>query len=140
MEWDLSDKNFPDVEIKENHVYALSKWIEKILEMSKNYEGEWDVLIADEWPNEPYTRLIGNLQKRVDAVGSDIGFRVIAYLENGGIKCDADNRPLIKRWLEEAMKLKDTKSMLETTVQENPFEIRLTIYADENSDHISVSF
>ena len=140
MEWDLSDEHFPDIEIKENHIYALSKWIEKILEMSKNYDGEWNVLIADEWPNEPYTRLIANLQKKEEAVGNDIGYRVIAYLENGGIKCDHDNRPLIKKWLEEAVKLEDTKNILDAMNQENPFEIRLTIYADESSDHIPIRF
>jgi len=131
MDWDLSDIHYPQLEIKQNHVDGLSAWLEKIAELAVDYDGEWNVLIADLWPNDNRSRLIGHVQMKNVEIGYDTGYRVCAYLENGGIDGESgDDIPLVKEWLTSALAIERTNSKLRKLAQKNPFEIRLSIWGE----------
>lgn len=142
MNWDLSGKDYPQIEIKKNHCDGLSAWLEKIAELAESYGGEWNVLVADLWPNENMSRLIGHVQMNNVDIGYDTGFRVCAYLENGGIEGDAgDDIPLIRAWLKSAVAMQKTNNKLTDLAQKNPFEIRLSSWGEgEISDAIAIEF
>lgn len=127
MTWDESDLHYPQIKIDNNHVEGLSKWLEKIATMAPAYEGDWNVLIADIWPNDNYSRLIGHVQMSDVAIGYDTGYRVCAYLSQGGIVGDyGDDTDLIKQWLQDAASNPQTNKALSTLNQSNAFDIRLT--------------
>jgi hypothetical protein len=131
MKWDYSDEHYPQIFIKDDHVAGLSLWLEKIAELSSQYKGDWNVLIADMWPNEDMTRLIGHVQMRDVGVGYDIGYRVCAYLENGGIiGYKGDDKPLIQKWLAEAASTAKTQATLKALMLKNAFDIRLTDHGE----------
>ncbi len=94
------------------------------------------------WPNEGMDRLIGHVQMNDVAVGYDTGYRVCAYIENGGIiGYKGDDRPLMKTWLEAAVQTEKTRSVLKTLAKTNPFEIRLTSYGENPiSEAIKIKF
>ena len=72
-------------------------------------------------------RLIGHVQMNDVALGYDTGFRVCAYLRNGGIVGEAgDDTELIKNWLESSVKEKSTAQALKLISTEKRFEIRLS--------------
>ncbi len=131
MEWDLSDKDYPQIEIRQDHVNGLSAWLEKIAELALIYGGEWNVLVTDLWPNDSRSRLIGHVQMKNVAIGYDTGYRVCANLENGGIVGDSgDDIPLIRKWLKSAVAEEKTSSKLGKLAQKNPFEIRLSSWGE----------
>ena len=126
MKWDLSEENYPQIEITENHVVGLAEWLNKIVELIPKYEGDWNVLIADLWPNEYKDRLIGHVQMSDVATGYDTGFRVCAYLSNGGIVGDIDvDAEIVKKWLEQSVKELNASVVLKNLSKGKPFEIRL---------------
>ena len=131
MTWKLTDAHYPQIDIHSDHAAGIGTWLEKITELAPQYEAAWNVLIADLWPNEGMSRLIGHVQMNDVAVGYDTGYRVCAYLENGGIVGhrvhNGDDIPLIQKWLSEAVKHPKTKTALSALSQTNPFEIRLTL-------------
>jgi len=127
MEWNTQEDDYPQIDINDDHIAGLSLWLEKIAELTHIYDGEWNVLIADLWPNDNYSRLIGHVQMANVAIGYDTGFRVCAYLKNDGIVGDSgDDRPLIRQWLKVAAANTKTKAILTELNQSNPFEIRLS--------------
>jgi len=85
MTWDYSDDHYPQIRLNDFHVAGLAKWLEKIADLAPHYEGAWNVMIADIWPNDNYSRLIGHVQMDDVSVGYDTGYRVCAYLSGGGI-------------------------------------------------------
>ncbi|WP_299948022.1 hypothetical protein [uncultured Microbulbifer sp.] len=91
MNWELSNVDYPQIDIKQNHVEGLSMWIEKIAELALTYGGVWSTMVVDLWPNDNYSRLIGHVHMKDVAIGYDTGFRVCVYLENGGTKGDSGN-------------------------------------------------
>ena len=126
MNWDLTEQNYPQIEINENHVAGLSAWLTKIIELIPEYEGDWNVIVADLWPNEGMSRLIGHVQMNDVATGYDTGYRVCAYLKNGGILgYDGDDTQLIKNWLELSAKEPSTATLLKDLSVKNNYEIRL---------------
>ena len=129
MTWDLSDAHYPQINIKTDHVADLSKWLAKIAELTAQYEGDWNVLICDIWPNDRMSRLIGHVQMDDVAIGYDTGFRVCAYVKDGGIEGDEGNDlPRFEDWLTAAAKTDKTQKLLRDLDKKNPFEIRLTEY------------
>ncbi len=142
MKWDLTEDNYPDIELKKNHIIGLSIWLEKIMELTSVYGGEWDTLVADLWPNDNYSRLIGHVQMKNVVIGYDTGFRVTAYLENGGIEGDTgDDISLIKKWLKSAVSHEKTYNKLVKLSKENTFEIRLTSWGEGDiNDAIEINY
>lgn len=142
MTWDYSDEHYPQIDIKHDHIAGLSLWLEKIAELSSQYKGEWNVLIADMWPNDPMTRLIGHVQMRDVAVGYDTGYRVCAYLSGGGIiGYKGDDKPLIEKWLTAAANAPKTRILLKTLAEKNTFDIRLTDHGEGKiDDAIKIEF
>ncbi len=131
MTWDYSDDHYPQIRFSDNHVAGIAKWLEKIVELAPQYKGAWNVMIADIWPNDNYSRLIGHVQMDDVSVGYDTGYRVCAYLSGGGIVGDSgDDSPLIMDWLNQAVKTPNTQKTLETLNRTHPFDIRLTICGD----------
>jgi len=131
MKWDLTDLAYPQIDIHQDHIEGLSKWVNKIAQLASEHGGEWNVLVGDLWPNEPDSRLIGHVQMSNVAVGYDTGFRVCAYLENGGIVGDSgDDLPLIREWLTEAVAASETNSILNKLADENEFRIQLTKWGE----------
>ncbi len=129
MTFDLTEPDYPQITIKDDHVLGISMWVEKMIEMtdSSHSKGEWNVMVADIWPNDKYSRLIGLVQMSNVAVGYDTGFRVCAYLSNGGIVGDSgDDMPLIKSWLNTAIATPRVQAALTKRSGPRPFEIRLT--------------
>ena len=112
------------------------------MELALIYDGEWDTLVADLWPNDNYSRLIGHVQIKNEAIGCDTGFRVTAYLENDGIEGDSgDDIPLIKKWLKSAVLHEETQNKLAKRFKENTFEIRLSSWGEGNiNDAIKIEF
>ncbi len=47
MTWDLSDAHYLQIDIHSNHAAGIGTWLEKIAELAPQYEGAWNVLIAD---------------------------------------------------------------------------------------------
>jgi len=142
MTWNLSEEDYPQIKIHENHVLALSSWIEKILELTSVFPGAWNVLVADLWPNNGKSRLIGHVQMNDVAIGYDTGFRVCAYLEGNEIKGDeSDDIPLVKQWLSDAVLQEQTKIKLQSITKSNKFEIRLTCWGEGKiKDGIQIKF
>lgn len=142
MTWDTSDEHYPQIDINDDHVAGLSLWLEKIAEMSSHYKGEWNVLIADMWPNDRMTRLIGHVQMRDVSVGYDTGYRVCAYLEGGGIiGYKGDDTPLIEKWLTAAAATPKTRGLLKALAENNAFDIRLTDHGEGKIDEaIKIDF
>ena len=142
MTWNLSEEDYPQIKIHEHHVLALSSWIEKILELTSVFPGAWNVLVADLWPNNGRSRLIGHVQMNDVAIGYDTGFRVCAYLEDNGIKGDeGDDIPLVKQWLSDAVLQEQTKIKLQSITKSNKFEIRLTCWGEGKiKDGIQIKF
>lgn len=142
MTWDYSDEHYPQIDIKDNHVAGLSLWLEKIAELTSHYKGDWNVLVADLWPNDKMSRLIGHVQMRDVAVGYDTGYRVCAYLEKGGIiGYKGDDKPLIQKWLTAAAATPKTQDVLKTLAKTHPFDIRLTEHGEGKiDDAIKVDF
>lgn len=131
MKWNTLDPGYPDIDIHDNHVAGLEIWLEKIVEYSLIYKGDWNVLVADLWPNSDQPRLIGLVQMDDMAIGYDIGFRVIANLENGGLQLDSqDDRPIIGKWLTEAVAREDAQKALRHLHSINPFKIHLTVWGE----------
>ena len=131
MTWDYSDDHYPQIRLADNHVAGLAKWLEKIAELAPQYEGAWNVMIGDIWPNDNYSRLIGHVQMDDVAMGYGTGYRVCAYLSGGGIVGDSgDDRLLIMDWLSQAIKAPTTQKALQDLNATNPFEIRLTMWGD----------
>lgn len=129
MKWDLSESDYPQIDIAQDHVLGLSMWLEIILDMTTTEHSvrPWNVLVADIWPNDPFTRLIGHVQMNDVSIGYDTGFRVCAYLTGGGIEGYlGDDTPRIKQWLSEAVASASLKSRLQTTAKDNTFDIRLS--------------
>ena len=142
MNWDLSEEDYPQIEIHENHIDGLSSWIEKILDLTSKFPGSWNVLVADLWPNQEMSRLIGHVQMSGLAIGYDTGFRVCAYLENDGIEGDeGDDIPLVNQWLLSAVSKESIHAQLKGIAMSNPFEIRLTCCGEgEVKDGIQIKF
>jgi hypothetical protein len=142
MKWDLTDVSYPQIDLMADHVDGLSLWIEKIAEMAVEYGGEWNTLVADLWPNDNYSRLIGHVQMNDVEIGYDTGFRVCAYLKNGGIKGDSgDDMPLIKDWLTSSVEKLATKTVLNRLFDTNEFDIRLSCWGDGDlGDAIRIEF
>lgn len=142
MKWDLSEDDYPQIEIHDNHVSGLSSWIEKIIDLAPNFDNNWNVLVADLWPNDNMSRLIGHVQMNDVVIGYDTGFRVCAYLENNGIVGDlGDDMPLVNQWLSDAVSQQVIKQKLRTLASFHPFKIRLTCWGEgEISDAIEINF
>lgn len=142
MNWDLSLEDYPQIYLHEAHIDGLSSWIEKILELTSIFPGSWNVLVADLWPNQEMSRLIGHVQMNDVAIGRDTGFRVCAYLENDGIEGDeGDDIPLINQWLSNAVLKESTNVKLQSNAKSNPFEIRLTCWGEgEIKDGIQINY
>jgi len=129
MTWDYSDDHYPQIRLNDFHVAGLAKWLEKIADLAPHYEGAWNVLICDIWPNDRMSRLIGHVQMDDVAIGYDTGFRVCAYVKDGGIEGDEGNDlPRFEDWLTAAAKTDKTQKLLRVLNKKNPFEIRLTEY------------
>lgn len=141
-QWDLSEADYPQIKVFDHHVSGLSCWVEKIIELAQEHDGTWDVLLADLWPNDGRSRLIGFVQMKDAAIGRDIGFRVCAYLENNGIEGDTgDDIPLVREWLIKAALKRSTRKKLHKISKSNPFEIRLTCWGfGKVSDGIEIKF
>lgn len=142
MKWDLTDKDYPEIDIKQDHVHGLSLWIGKIAELALVYGGDWNTLVADLWPTGNYSRLVGQVQMKNLAIGYDTGFKVCAYLENVGIVGDSgDDIPLITKWLNAAVANDSTNIVLSNLTQQNPFEIRLSSWGEGDlNDAIKIEF
>ena len=140
--WKLSEPDYPQIKLTENHVIGISAWVEKILELAPNYDQPWNVLLADLWPNDKRSRLIGHVQMKDQAIGHDTGFRVCAYLENAGIEGDTgDDIPLVTEWLGKAVLEQSTQKKLRILSKSKPFEIRLTCWGGGNvGEGIEIKF
>lgn len=71
MKWNLSETDYPQIDIAVQHIGGLAAWFEKILDLAPNYTSPWNVLIADLWPNGDMSRLIGHVQMDDVSVGYD---------------------------------------------------------------------
>lgn len=133
LKWNESELDYPRIELSENHVLGLSAWMEKILELTSIHDGAWDILIADLWPNEGRSRLIGHVQMSNVPFGHDTGFRVCANLKNSGIEGDTgDDIPLVNEWLKQAVLTKSTQRKLQALSKIHDFDLCLTCWgADE---------
>ena len=47
MTWKLTDAHYPQIDIHREHAAGIGIWLEKITELAPQYEGPWNVLIAD---------------------------------------------------------------------------------------------
>ena len=133
MDWKLTEPDYPQIDIEADHVLGVSMWLEKMIDMtgSEFSKGDWNVMIADIWPNDNYSRLIGLVQMNEGRIGYDTGYRVCAYISKGGIVGDSgDDAPLIKAWLNEAVKSDRVKAALERRTSRHRFEIRLSSWGE----------
>ena len=131
MTWNLSESNYPQIDIAAEPVAGLALWLEKILDLAPAYDGPWNVLIADLWPNGDQSRLIGHVQMDDVAVGYDIGYRVCAYMTDAEMVYDSgDDRALMTRWLTAAVATPAVQAKIKAIAAENPFQIRLTHWGE----------
>lgn len=133
MEWNLSEKDYPIVKISESYKEGLSEWLARILELAQEHGGKWNVLIADLWPNEGHSRLIGHVQKKEDDLGLDTGYRVCARLSGesiGGEESYEADFDFLESILLESIDMSPAKEIIDTVNSVNPFEIRLSTYGE----------
>lgn len=128
------DSYYPEITVNKDHIAGLAEWLMKILEKSEptgEDDEPWNTLVADIWPNDRSCRLIGHVQLEDDAIGHDTGFRVCAYLSEGGIvggnEDDEADIPLINSWLNAAVSSEPLRSRLSQRADQNPFKIRLSL-------------
>lgn len=142
MKWNLSEADYPQIDIAVQHIGGLAAWFEKILDLAPNYTAPWNVLIADLWPNGDMSRLIGHVQMDDVSVGYDTGYRVCAYLTGDRMVYDSgDDRDLVNQWLNAAVATPQLQTKLRSVCATNPFHIRL-IHWGENpiSEAIEIAF
>ena len=126
-DWDLKAPHNPHLWFTGHPTLGLSAWLEKIVEMTSKYDGPWNVLIADLWPNDEASRLIGHVQMDNVSVGYDTGYRVVVHLSDESMSHNqGDDRTIIEKWLREAVQIPQTQAMLRAKFKQNPFQIRLT--------------
>lgn len=129
----MTEADYPQITIKTDPIAGLTVWLEKILDCSKTdlSKGPWNVVIADLWPNDGMSRLIGHVQMDDVSVGYDTGYRVCSYVSDARMEYyEGDDLPLFKSWLEEAVKTPALQDKLHAVAEANSFEIRLTHYGE----------
>lgn len=134
IDWaeDGNDGSYYIGNVTSDYATALAQWLVAISQKALERGGDWNVLVADLWPNDvDYCRLIGHVQMDDVAVGYDTGFRICASLldwDKAGVK--ADTLPQIEAWLKEAVQVLSTRDALRAAHAQNPFELRVTMYGD----------
>ncbi len=144
FDWQMGDPTYPEIEIDHDHVAGLSQWLEKMAELAVKHGGEWNLFVADLWPNDAMSRLIGHVQKSDVAIGYDTGFRVCAYLSKGGIIGDKDgghqDLALAKKWLEQALQNETTQKAIKKLHDSNAFNFKLSAWGDESFTVLAIQF
>ena len=140
---DTSDGSYFMGDIRSDYAAGLAQWLAVVAQTALNRGGNWNVLVADLWPNDTnYCRLIGHVQMDDVAVGYDTGFRYSAELhdwDKAGVS--ADSLPQIEKWLKAAVQQPTTLTALRTANEQNPFDLRLTIYGEGDiRDAIKIDF
>ena len=145
IEWaeDGNDGSYYIGEVTSDFAPALAQWLVAIAQKALERGGEWNVLVADLWPNDvDFCRLIGHVQMDDVAVGYDTGFRICASLldwKKAGVK--ADSLPQVEAWLKEAVQMPSTRDALRNACVQNPFELRVTSYGEGDiREAISIDF
>ncbi|MGD1840304.1 MAG: hypothetical protein ACFB0B_05320 [Thermonemataceae bacterium] len=84
MEWKCDQHgtayHYATVAQDTNKEKALGEWWEKIFTLAAPIK-DWNVLIADVWIDNS-GRIIGHVQRKEDAIGTDKGFRVALHFDD----------------------------------------------------------